>query len=291
MSDVDLDICMSPDCGVITAAADFRPSQDVLRRRPELDLFCLPHFKQLMAVRSTRAAAEKIQCRQDGCTNEGVLYPGGRWCPEHTPHTHPSVLQRRVPLVESAKHLLAGAAGHELTGIGHIAGRVVVDVELPESDRPLGDSEKKSESEIRSSARGAILSEALLYSTEMAEDDPRLTSIIRSALKTAKAHGWNTKVTVAIASDEMFSMQFRATHFSGKSLTTRHEQPAGKLLGFKVAWYQKAPRGLPHKIGWREAMAVLKGEDPTDDRPALIEAMHVATETLGAEIVRVEVTA
>jgi hypothetical protein len=162
--------------------------------------------------------------------------------------------------------------------------RTIQTVELP-----LGDSDEKSESETHPSLPGAVSTEAILYSTELAEDDPRLPSSVKSALKSAKAHGWNAKATVAISNDELFSVQMKCRHSSGKSVTTRHEQPTGKPVGFKVAWFQKTPTGLPYKLGWREAMAAIKGEDPTDDRPKLIEAMgHVLD--VGGEVVSVLVT-
>lgn len=277
--------CFVPDCGQATIADEYDPGADALRRQPEMELFCLMHYRSLIADRKARAAADKIQCRQDGCINSGTLYPGGRWCADHTPHTHPSVLALRSPL-----GLLSGAAGHELTGLSHVAGRPVTDVELPESFQPIkGQPEKNVFADSPLAEVAEIPGEPILYSTTLAADDPRLTSTIKSALKSAEAHGWRTKATVAISNDELFSILVKFRHSSGKQLTTRHEQPVGTKLSFKVGWYQRTPTGLPSKIGWRDGMRVLQGEDPLDDRPALIEAMGVLFD-VGAEVQRVEVT-
>lgn len=285
--------CLVPDCGIETAKSEYDPSPEALRKQPELELFCLKHYKSLMADRKARAAATKVQCRQDGCTTEGVLYPGGRWCAEHTPHTHPSVLVNPpLGLMSGRRHnMLAGAAGQVMTGFPRIGGRDITDVELPESDQPSRpEIEKNPIADLALSEVAEIPGEAILYSTTLADDDPRLNSTIKSALKTAQQYGWRTKTTVAISNDELFSILVKFRHPSGKQLTTRHEQPAGKTLGFKVGWLQYAPTGAPNKVGWRDAMVFLKGEDPLDDRPALISAMEHVMD-IGGDVVRVDVTA
>lgn len=270
--------CMVPECGHPTIVDEYDPGPDMLHKQPETDLFCLKHYRSLRADRAARAAAEKVQCRRDGCTAQGALYPGGRWCREHVPLEHEGILKVRTAWR-----------------------RQIVDVplpdpedskpELPAGNLPIGENQQKNDSgsEI-ADVPGAVSTEAILYSTELAEDDPRIPTSVRSALKSARAHGWSARATVAISSDELFSVLLKARHPSGKQLTTRHEQPTGKPVGFKVAWFSLTPTGLPHKIGWREAMAALKGEDPTDDRPALIEAMHNVMD-IGAEVLRVDVTA
>lgn len=284
--------CFVPDCGQYTVVAEYDPGADAVRRQPEMDLFCLKHYRSLVADRKARAAAEKVQCRQDGCTAEGVLYPGGRWCADHTPHTHPSVLSPRSPLgLLGPRAYLAGSAGYELTTLSHVAGRPVVDVELPEDSQPnRAEIEKKEIAKIALSEMVDVPGEPILYSTELSADDPRLTSSIRSALKSATQHGWRTKVTIACSSDEMFSILVKFRHPTGKQLTTRHEQPVGKPMGYKKGWLQYSATGAPNSVGWREAMVFLKGEDPLDDRPALIAAMENVMD-VGGDVVRVEVTA
>lgn len=271
--------CFVPDCGQATIADEYAPGADALRKQPEMDLFCLVHFRSLIADRRARAAAAKTRCDFPHCEAVGALYPGGRRCKAHAP----GVLIPRLGLLSSA-------AGQVLTDLPRIAGRNVIDVELPTGNEAIGViSEKICLGSGALAEVTEIPGEPILYSTTLAADDPRLTSTIKSALKSAEAHGWRTKATVAISNDELFSILVKFRHSSGKQLTTRHEQPVGKALGFKSGWLQYAPTGMPNRVGWREAMAFIKGEDPLDDRPKLIEAMgHVMD--VGGEILRVEAT-
>lgn len=282
--------CFVPDCGQATIVDEYDPGADALRRQPEMELFCLQHYRSLIADRKARAAADKARCDSPNCDQPGALYAGGRRCKPHAPV---GVLVSRLGLLAGLPRTQSShpGAGHELTGLSHVAGRPVVDVELPAGNLPIEPKIEKNLSEISPLAEVTEMpGEPILYSTELAADDPRLNSTIKSALKVAKEHGWRTKATVAISNDELFSILVKFRHPTGKQLTTRHERPAGKTLGFKVGWLQYAPTGAPNKVGWREAMVFLKGEDPLDDRPKLIEAMGVLFDA-GADVVRVEVTA
>lgn len=281
--------CLVPDCGLATVVDEYDPGADALRRQPELDLFCLQHFKSLMADRKARAAAEKSRCRRDGCDFEGFLYASGRWCDEHVPLQLPMGTGRmHIPPIGL---LAAAAAGHRLSHLPKIYGRDIVDVELPEDSQPNSAEIEKNVSGISTlSEVTEIPGEPILYSTALADDDPRIPSNLRSALKSATQHGWRTKVTIACSSEELFSILVKFRHPTGKQLTTRHEQPLGKPMGFKVGWLQYAPTGAPNRVGWRDAMVFLKGTDPLDDRVALIDAMGVLFD-VGGEVERVEVTA
>lgn len=269
--------CFVPDCGQATIADEYAPGADALRKQPEMDLFCLVHFRSLIADRKARAAAAKTRCDFPHCEAIGALYPGGRRCKDHAP----GVLIPRLGLLSSA-------AGHQLTDLPRIAGRNVVDIELP-GTVIQGASPVHREKFVDAVLEVAEMpGEPILYSTELSDDDPRLNSTIKSALKLAREHGWRIKTTVAIANDEMFSILVKFRHPTGKQLTTRHERPAGKTLGFKKGWLQYSPTGMPNSVGWRDSMTFLRGTDPLDDRAALITAMEHVMDS-GGDVVRVEI--
>lgn len=113
---------------------------------------------------------------------------------------------------------------------------------------------------------------------------------VRSALKLAERFGFTPAVTYAIDANGLSSVMLKAHHPDGRVVTTRHEQPEGRAMGFRAGWYQTTPSAFPVRLGWREVLLALKGQlDPKvyDERAGLLGAMEVCLEA-GWDVLRVE---
>lgn len=114
---------------------------------------------------------------------------------------------------------------------------------------------------------------------------PRL---LRSAVNTAQANGWDTWVTRAISATGIESVCLEARR-DDRVLSSRHEGDGIKSMHFKVAWH-RVENSLPIRINWRELVAQLNGTDVLETERAEIREAVLTVMDAGGTVVSIEET-